>query len=68
MSCEVSAFAKIEPGTKITAHGQPSEIVLYVGSDEALVLVFDQDSLEEFIAAGEEALQQCRTKTPEAAL
>jgi hypothetical protein len=57
MSCSVAGFAKIETGTKINSSSQPGEIVFYFGADEALVLVFDQASLTEFLDIAPGALQ-----------
>jgi hypothetical protein len=62
MSCTVAGFAKIEAGAKITSSAQPGEIVFYVGTDESLVVVFDQDSLGEFLDVGAGALRQSRQK------
>ncbi|HWE91648.1 MAG TPA: hypothetical protein VG317_19460 [Pseudonocardiaceae bacterium] len=62
MSCTVAGFAKIEAGTTITSASQPGEIVFYVGADEALVLVFDQHSLAEFLDTAQAALRQARDK------
>jgi hypothetical protein len=67
MSCSVAGFAKIETGTKINSCSQPGEIVFYFGADEALVLVFDQTSLADFLDIAPGALQLAREKETERA-
>jgi hypothetical protein len=62
MSCTVAGFAKIEAGTTISSASQPDEIVFYVGADDALVLVFDQHSLAEFLDTAQAALRSARDK------
>jgi hypothetical protein len=62
MSCTAACFAKVEAGTTITSHAQPGEIVFYFGADESLVLVFDQQSLQEFLAMAPAALQEARDR------
>lgn len=63
MTCHTSSFAKIEAGTTIKSNAHPDEIIFYVGADEALVMVFDQESLGEFLAVGQKTLLQVRDKS-----
>jgi hypothetical protein len=62
MSCTVAGFAKIEADTKMTSSSQPGEVVFYFGADESLVLVFDPESLSEFLELAQAALQQAHDK------
>ncbi|HWE91771.1 MAG TPA: hypothetical protein VG317_20075 [Pseudonocardiaceae bacterium] len=62
MSCTAACFAKVDEGTTITSHAMPGEIVFYFGSDESLVLVFDQPSLRQFLEVAPAALRQARDR------
>ena len=68
MCCTVAGFAQINAGTKITTCSQPKEIAFYFGEDESLVLVFEPDSLAEFMEVAATALKVARQKRTVAAV
>jgi hypothetical protein len=56
----------IEAGTELKTTCVPDEIIFYLGRSADLCVVFDDESLETFLAIGAAALQESRASGPKA--
>jgi hypothetical protein len=60
MSCTSSCYTRVDAGCQIKADVHPDEIVFYLGGHDELVLVFDPDALDQFLAFAPTALRAAR--------
>lgn len=63
MGCKTSVYMNIDAGTDIKTSCVPDEVIFYLGQSQDLCLVFDDESLETFLALGTVALQKSRARS-----